>query len=529
MAAGVLITILPSLSNSNIKLQIAYDNNSTSMWYRYSLSGTYKAWTVLAKLSDIPTLDDVVQSDAILSNNTDIDSIVTNSRYFINSVNTHANLPDDMTTGFIRTEYPIMTSTNIALQIAYSKDINSMYYRYKTSEGWGVWSKIPNEKDVPKAIDLLDNVTYTENKAINEDGSISTNNYFEYSESISVEKNQDYVFFAYGANSTTGTQVRIHGYDANDEWVGQLTFVPGYTAGQRYIAEFHTNDDIVSIRISIRNKAKGRALYNGSTKKPQGIYFQSNGLVIAPIEGMGEYDISSEITVYGKNILLGGASIVQGFGGTGYAMDGETIIDISDTPEGQAYSTGGLWKRNTSGYCWANLFKELCESEYNATVDNNACQGTDIGFWSRHADVLIPSGYDLFLYTHSSNDRNYAPSIVRNRIKSGLQTLRDRCKSLGTQMVVFSPPPASKANEDTKQTKTWQCNEFIKEACNDLGLQFFDIQDEVIKYYYEHGASSAGTYVDGLHPDDTMYYHMYFCYCWLLNVSPMGSYEQPPT
>ena len=234
--------------------------------------------------------------------------------------------------------------------------------------------------------------------------------------------------------------------------------------------------------------------------------------------------------IYGKNILLGGASIVAGYGGTGYAMDGDTIIDISGTPEGDAYSTHGLWKRNTSGYCWANLFKSLCETEYAATVDNNACQGTDIYFWQRHASVLIPDGYDLFIYTHSSNDRNYTPTNARTHIREGLATLLAKCKSLGTQMIVLSPPPASKANEDTKQTTTWQCNEFIKEACNDLCIQYFDLHNEVISYYFNHGAISAGTYIsDGLHPNDAMYYIMYFCYCWLLNVSPTSAYEQPPT
>lgn len=234
-------------------------------------------------------------------------------------------------------------------------------------------------------------------------------------------------------------------------------------------------------------------------------------------------------TFWNKKVLFGGASIVQGLGGTGYAQDGEIIIDISDTPEGQSYSTGGIWKRNPNGYCWANLFSSLLTSQYNCNVINNACSGTNINFWREHISELIPTDRDIFIYTFSSNDRNFQNETARTNIYRGLVAMKNYCKAAGIILYAVSPPPASAANEETKPTKTWQTNEYIKEACNRLSIPYFDLQTICVDYYFNHGATSAGTYVDGLHPDDDMYYILYFLYCKLFDVSPTTAYEQPPT
>ena len=91
-------------------------------------------------------------------------------------------------------------------------------------------------------------------------------------------------------------------------------------------------------------------------------------------------------------IKLLGDSITHGVGGTRFAQNGEPIT------EGFA--------RNPDGHCWANLFKTHLESQYDCTVINNACTGTNIEFVIAHFDELVDADDDIVICVIGTNNRH---------------------------------------------------------------------------------------------------------------------------
>ena len=607
-----------------------------------------------------------------LETNTDVDTINTNGRWWINGANTYTHLPDGMTNGMLISIMPSPTGTSVRMQIAYSNNDGKMYFRYRISSGWGGWkdniaelanriwtiagdntgvytrtskyrnieipiSTVPGDRivmvpiywdgpqnsgfrligmkdgaqvitdykanylfdvvtaEITDSFDslrvgvgcdaLTSNVTFkvlvfkvgndmlspvdfalgneiagkpvnlyhrstdTSGYFITESGVVTASNYFRYTDFIKVKPETDYYLFTHAiGDGSNGT--RVHGYDSGKTWKSQIGYGNTATSGAAgdIVINFTTPSDVEWIRFSMRNTNTDTFLAEGTYGEMWGLNTDKGRLKFTQIKFPkipDDPEWLKPVSLYGKKILLGGASVVHGQGGTNYAMDGDTIIDISGTAEGQYYSSGGIWKRNTNGYCWANLFKQLLEDEYNAEVTNNACAGTNVVFWNRHKKTLIPDGFDVFLFNAPSNDRYIGrtqvngqwvpaePEVVGSTILESLTNIKARCDSLGTEMIVASAPPTTLANETSTELgracTTWVCNEFVKDACRKLNIRYLDIQDEIIRYYYTAGAATAGTYSDALHPDDAMYYRLFFCYCWLLNLSPTGSYEQPPT
>lgn len=552
MTNGILITRLTHTTSTNIRFQLAYSNNDGKCYFRYRTANGYSAWGdnldelrafekrigaltcewVRGRYTNTgapTTSTDAIRSYSLISTN-DCPSI----RVFIDlivpsTLNCYAlsvcEYSTSSTSSFIKVTSGIKSGDSITFDsntkyigvVLRGDPVNTV--TVPTTDGANVHI-FCGGGELLSAVKMLEEKVESELSAIVPYG--ETYKQTSVSRSMTVTKgfvSGDHI--AVKMTKWTGdTPTAINLYLSTD---GTTFSNKSQVTSINQWLEFTADQNYVAFRVGVVATAPTDPVIMEFILTP---YHET----ITPSDA-----VLNAPYIYGKSILLGGASIAQGFGGTGYAMDGDTVIDISDTTEGSYYHTAaysgknGLWKRNTSGYCWANLFESLLESKYGATVVNNGCQGTNINFWASHAADLIPSGYDLFIYSFSSNDRNITPSSnVKTKIRDGLRTLKNRCNELGTEIIAVSVPPASETNEAGKDVQTWQCNEFIKSACAELGVQYFDLHNELIKYYWDHGATSAGTYSDGLHPDDSMYYVMYFCYCWLLDISPTTAYAQPP-
>ena len=214
--------------------------------------------------------------------------------------------------------------------------------------------------------------------------------------------------------------------------------------------------------------------------------------------------------IYNKKIVLGGDSITHGVGGTGWSQNGRTIITVDGT----------TWKESPNSYSWANLLIKLLTEQYNCTVTNNGCTGTTSDFWATNINTLLPVDTDLFILTIGTNDRNLATiEKCRQNILTSFPVIKRYCADHDIRLCVFSPIPASQNNEDSKQAKTWQINEWLREICFIENIEYYNLHDYIYNWYFSKG-EPIGTYADGLHPNDLMYYYMFYAYCILLDIAP---------
>jgi lysophospholipase L1-like esterase len=84
----------------------------------------------------------------------------------------------------------------------------------------------------------------------------------------------------------------------------------------------------------------------------------------------------------GLQIKLLGDSITHGYSGTGFAQDGETIV------EG--------WSINTKGYCFANLLRGYLQSEFVCRVKNFGMSGATSKDLFTNMETLIEAEDDIF-------------------------------------------------------------------------------------------------------------------------------------
>lgn len=214
--------------------------------------------------------------------------------------------------------------------------------------------------------------------------------------------------------------------------------------------------------------------------------------------------------IYNKKIVLGGDSITHGVGGTDWKQNGRTIITVDGT----------TWKESPNSYSWANLMIKLLTEQYNCTVTNNGCTGTTSDFWATNINTLLPVDTDLFILTIGTNDRNLDTiEKCRQNILNSFPVIKRYCDDHDIRLCVFSPIPASQNNEDSKQAKTWQINEWIREICFIENIEYYNLHDYIYNWYFSKG-EPIGTYADGLHPNDLMYYYMFYAYCILLDIAP---------
>lgn len=218
-------------------------------------------------------------------------------------------------------------------------------------------------------------------------------------------------------------------------------------------------------------------------------------------------------------IVLGGDSITHGVGGTGFAQNGDTII--------------GSFKRNPNGYCWAKLFKEYMESGYSCTVTNNGCTGTNSQFWNNNKASLIPSDTDIFILTIGTNDRNrdvgsQTPTLTEKltTLYNNLQSIINYCNGIGCNIILSTPIPAAKSNQDytddgqERFIAVYQIAQCIQKVAADNNIECIDLYNDVYYYFFDKDLKFEDYLVDGLHPGDEMYRIMFYQYLKGLHLSP---------
>ena len=91
-------------------------------------------------------------------------------------------------------------------------------------------------------------------------------------------------------------------------------------------------------------------------------------------------------------IKLLGDSITHGVGGTGFEQNGDVIVED--------------FRRSPDSWCWANLFRDYMEDQYDCEVINNGCTATDIEFIIKHFDELVDPENDIVICTIGTNNRH---------------------------------------------------------------------------------------------------------------------------
>ena len=212
-------------------------------------------------------------------------------------------------------------------------------------------------------------------------------------------------------------------------------------------------------------------------------------------------------------IVLAGDSITHGVGGTGFAQDGEAI--------------NASFSRNPSGYCWAKLFKEYIESNYNATVTNNGCTGTWSWYWDSNKATLIPADTDIVILTIGTNDRNNRQDgdthdIVLNRYYTYVSSVVDYCIRNGIKIVLCSPIPATAANEaeENKLAHCYELNAVIQRIAAEHNMEYANLYNEIFYHVMDNELDLAELMPDGLHPGDAMYKLMFYKYMKLFRLAP---------
>ena len=203
-------------------------------------------------------------------------------------------------------------------------------------------------------------------------------------------------------------------------------------------------------------------------------------------------------------IKLLGDSITHGVGGTGFAQDGGLIA------EG--------FHRNSNGYCWAKQFKEHMESQYNCTVENNACTGTAIEFVLKHFDTLVNDQDDIVLCTIGTNNRHqyYSDGPIHTKQEhmklfyQNILALHDKFLARGKDVIFIANIPASSKDEMDGQDYTrifhmCDVNDLYRKASFERGFPFISLYSLFYEYCEVKGIALDSLLQDGLHPNDRGY------------------------
>ncbi len=207
-------------------------------------------------------------------------------------------------------------------------------------------------------------------------------------------------------------------------------------------------------------------------------------------------------------IKLLGDSITHGVGGTGFAQNGEPIVDV--------------FKRNPDGFCWANLFRDFMKERFGATVVNNACTGRNIEFIIQHFDSLVDADDDLVICNIGTNNRHqyfvHGPRRTKeehsDRFYSFVVTLNAMFKKIGKPVIFIANIPAGKRCEEDS-VDSWRIihmndiNDIYKRAAEAEGFPLISMYDMLLEFCTEGGIDFETLLKDGLHPNDEGYEIMF--------------------
>ena len=208
--------------------------------------------------------------------------------------------------------------------------------------------------------------------------------------------------------------------------------------------------------------------------------------------------VLSERTVH---IKLLGDSITHGVGGTGFEQNGEIIIDN--------------FARNNYGYCWAKMFKEYMESQFDCVVTNNACSGTQIEFIINNFDKLVDKQDDIVICTIGTNNRHqYLTDAPKHTRREHMETFYNNIVKLHNKFieaqksVIFvANIPATAENEKDSET-FWRVihmddiNNLYMKAASVYEFPFISMYSLFLEYCEIKNISVDSLLDDGLHPND---------------------------
>ena len=208
-------------------------------------------------------------------------------------------------------------------------------------------------------------------------------------------------------------------------------------------------------------------------------------------------------------IKLLGDSITHGVGGSGFAQNGEPIV------EGYA--------RNPNGYCWANRFKEYMESHFNCIVVNNACTGTNIEFILEHFDDLVDPEDEIILCAIGTNNRHQyfinAPKHSKcehmELFYQNIILLHNQFKNLGKEVIFIANIPASQGNEKDGNDY-WRLfhmsdvHDIYVKASIACGFPLICLYPLFLEWCEVRSISIDSLLPDGLHPNDEGYDIMFY-------------------
>lgn len=204
------------------------------------------------------------------------------------------------------------------------------------------------------------------------------------------------------------------------------------------------------------------------------------------------------------HIKLLGDSITHGVGGTGFEQNGEPIVDG--------------FARNKDGYCWANLFKEHMETNFNCIVTNNACTGTNIQFIIENFDQLVDTDDDIIICTIGTNNRHqYFDTIYKHTKREHMELFYNNIVKLNylfkkenKDVIFVANIPASEENEKDGENY-WRLfhmndvNDLYMKASTVCGFPFISMYLRFLEYCELKGITVDSLLADGLHPNDKGY------------------------
>jgi lysophospholipase L1-like esterase len=231
--------------------------------------------------------------------------------------------------------------------------------------------------------------------------------------------------------------------------------------------------------------------------------------------------IFSEVIGKGKHfqIKLLGDSITHGVGGTGFAQSGDPIV------EG--------FSRNPDGFCWAKLFRDYMESNYDCTVINNGCTGTTVQHVIDNFQFLVSQEDDLVICTIGTNNRHQnkseGPKREREEFLQDLYgkilLLANKFDASGKKYILVSNIPAAPRNEEDGELY-WRIlhmddiNRLYKKAAGELGFAHISMYDRFSEYIKEQRMEIDSLLGDGLHPNDEGYRVMFKLISEALGITP---------
>lgn len=222
------------------------------------------------------------------------------------------------------------------------------------------------------------------------------------------------------------------------------------------------------------------------------------------VDKNGCKSVISEILANGRQIKFIGDSITQGVGGTGFEQDGEEI------------RSG--WNVNTTGYCFANLFKKYIETKYGNTVLNYGTRGVrsyNLVSWMEANDGYITEDDKLLIVMIGTNNKWATTTDTLVDLKNDLQWIVDWCAENDKKLILVSAPMSTViwdtqySDGTTVKFHNEDIDHTYKEVCHRNNMDYVPMYQRMVEYCDLKDIDISTIFDDGLHPNDQGYYIMY--------------------